>query len=106
MGTGANTAFDKALQKRSEGTPSHFHFPDLTKEENYSNERQHYEKLYRSVIVVPIRGLNKGKDGTEEEDDMSGFVCVDTESTHRLNDGYHLQMMSSVPARCITPCLL
>lgn len=96
VGTGANTAFDKALQKRPDGIPSHFFSPDLTKEEGYFNERQHYDKLYRSAIVVPIRGVNKGKEGTNEEYDMIGFLCVDTRSTHRLNGGYHLQMVSSL----------
>lgn len=96
VGTGANTAFDKALQKRPDGIPSHFFSPDLTKEEGYFNERQHYDKLYRSAIVVPIRGVNKGKEGTNEEYDMIGFLCVDTRSTHRLNGGYHVQMVSSL----------
>ncbi len=96
VGTGANTAFDHSIQKRPDGSPSHYYSPDLTKEENYSNERQHYSKLYRSSIVVPIRGVNKGKEGTDEEYDMIGYLCVDTKSTHRLNEGYHLQMMSSL----------
>jgi len=96
VGTGANTTFDKALQKCPNGIPSHFFSPDLTREEGYCNERQHYDKIYRSAIVVPIRGVNKGKEGTNEEYDMIGFLCVDTKSTHRLNDGYHLQMVSSL----------
>lgn len=96
VGTGANTGFDEALRKRPDGVPSHFYSPDLTKEEVYFNERQHYEKLYRSAIVVPIRGVNKGKEGTDEEYDMIGFLCVDSQSTHRLNAGYHLQIVSSL----------
>lgn len=96
VGTGANTAFDKALQKCPNGIPSHFFSPDLKKEDGYFNERQHYDNLYRSTIVVPIRGVNKGKEGTNEEYDLIGFLCVDTKSTHRLNNGYHLQIVSSL----------
>ncbi|MEW8525173.1 MAG: hypothetical protein AB2552_19180 [Candidatus Thiodiazotropha endolucinida] len=96
VGTGANTGFDVAIQKRVDSNPSHFYSPDLTKEHGYSNERQHFEKCYRSTIVVPIRGVNKGMEGTDLEFDMIGYLCVDTKSTHRLNDGYHLQMMSSL----------
>ena len=96
VGTGANAAFDTALRKGPNGIPSHFFSPDLQKEAHYSNARQHYDKLYRSAIVVPIRGVNKGKEGTHEEYDMIGFLCVDTLSTHRLNNGYHLQMVCSL----------
>ena len=96
VGTSANTAFDTALQKRSHGYPPHYFSPDLLKEKEYSNERQHYNRHYRSTIVVPIMGNNKGHEGTEREFDRIGFLCIDTPSTYRLNDGYHLQMISSL----------
>lgn len=95
VGTRANIAFDFALQKQTDG-PSHYFSPDLTKEKNYTNERQHFESLYKSVIVVPIRGVNRGKEGTDEEYDTIGFLCIDTLSTFRLNDGYHVQMIASL----------
>jgi hypothetical protein len=96
VGTGANTAFDEAMfKKQIDGSPSHFYSPDLTKG-HYCNERQRFKKFYRSTIVVPIRGSNKGKEGTNEEFDMIGFLCVDTNSTNRLKKGYQLQIMSSL----------
>lgn len=96
VGTGENNGFDKALTKRSDGLPLHFFSPDLQKETDYSNQRQHYLRYYRSTLVVPICGENKGKEGTHEQFDRVGFLCVDTLSTHRLNNGYHLYMLSAL----------
>jgi len=100
VGTGENTAFDKALEIRSDGLPSHFHSPNLDVEmDKYSNKRTNFRKYYRSAIVVPIRGVNKGKEATPEEFDLIGFLCVDTLSVNRLNNGYHLYMLSALSSQ-------
>jgi len=102
VGSGANTGFDTALAKRSDGLPSHFYsanLPALEKQRGYSNQRQHYSRHYRSTIVVPIRGVNKGKESTPSEFDLIGFLCVDTMSLNRLNEGYHLFMISALASQ-------
>lgn len=97
VGSGENTGFDESLAKRSDGLPSHFFSPDLrTHKGGYSNQRQHYDRHYRSTIVVPIRGVNKGKESTNGEFDLIGFLCVDTMSVNRLNNGYHLFILSAL----------
>lgn len=95
VNTGENTAFDTAM-KQLPNEPDHFYSPDLTKEENYSNARVNYDKLYRSTIIVPIRGINKGKEGTNKEFDMIGFLCIDTKSINRLKKGYQIQIASAL----------
>lgn len=100
VGTGENTAFDQALVKRADGQPSHFFSADLKAEgENYLNQRQGYYRFYKSAIVVPIRGQNKGREGTEQEFDHIGYLSVDTKSKKWLNDGYHLQIMTSLASQ-------
>jgi hypothetical protein len=97
VGTGDNTAFDYAMAKRRDGKPSHFFSSDLEKERApYHNERLSYLSYYRSAIIVPIRGVNSGKEGTQNEFDMVGFLCVDTLSRNRLNDGFHVYMLSAI----------
>ena len=95
IGTGANTAFDTALKIPQAGKPSHFYSADLTKEKDYNNQRQHWENFYRSTIVVPIRALDLSQIGTQNSSDDIGFLCVDTLSKNRLNNGYHLQLMAA-----------
>jgi len=96
VGTGDNNGFDKTLSNRSDGLPLHFYSPDLQKESDYSNQRQHFYRHYRSTLVVPICGENKGKEGTPDQFDRVGFLCVDTLSINRLNNGYHLYMLSAL----------
>lgn len=97
INTGENTAFDEALKKRADGGLSYFWSTDLTKEgENYANQRLHYSKYYRSTIVVPIRGHNKDREGHLDEFDLIGFLCIDTKSTNRLKNGYHIHIMTSL----------
>ena len=97
VGTGANIAFDKATMKRNGKKSSHYHSSDLSKEGNeYSNQRQNYMEFYRNVLVVPIRATNVGEEGTDHEFDNIGFLCIDTNSTNRINDGYHLHMLTSL----------
>lgn len=98
VGTGENTAFDEAVRPRTDDKPSHYYSSDLSKEikKGYSNQRQHFQRFYRSTIVVPIRGRNKGKEGTDDEYDMVGYLCVDTKSVNRLKNDFRLQMLSSL----------
>lgn len=97
VGSGENTGFDEALAKRSDGLPPHFFSADLKPHSGgYSNQRQHFDRHYRSTIVVPIRGVNKGKESTAGEFDLIGFLCVDTMSINRLNNGYHLFMLAAL----------
>lgn len=100
--TGENTAFDEALKKRPDHRPPHFFSADLVKDEKegrYSNQRQHFERYYKSAIVVPIRGANKGKEATSSEFDLVGFLCIDTLSVNHLNSGYHLYMLSALASQ-------
>lgn len=99
VGTGENTAFDRALERRSDGSPHHYFSPNLVAEEGYSNQRQHFNKHYRSTLVVPIMGLNKGEEATPNEFDLVGFLCVDTLSINRLNSSYHLYILSALASQ-------
>lgn len=95
IGTGVNTSFDQALKIRQD-KPSHFFSPNLKKEKNkYYNERQHFDKFYRSTIVVPIRCKTNENSSVED----IGFLCVDTKSTNRLNGGYHVYLLASFAAQ-------
>lgn len=96
VGTGRNTAFDESLVVRADGAPSHFFSGDLNKERDYCNERQDYGRHYKSAIVVPIRSIDRDKKGTGAEFTLIGFLCIDTKSRNRLNDGYHVQILTSL----------
>lgn len=102
IGSGENTGFDLALATRPDGLPSHFYSPDLRVLERnhaYFNERQHYQRYYRSTLVVPIRGRNSQTENSAPAFDLVGFLCVDTLSTYRLNNGYHLFMLSALASQ-------
>lgn len=98
--TGQNRAFDAALMPRADGRPAHFFSADLSKlthsDSDYSNERQHYISYYKSVLVVPIQGERSAGGAKPTEPDLLGYLCVDTLSTHRLNDRYHLYMLAAL----------
>lgn len=93
----SNSAFFKAIQQRSDGKPPHFYSGDLEKEKDYCNERQHYSRYYKSAIVVPIMGSAGVNSGDKQ--DLIGFLSVDTLSTNRLNNNYHLHMLSSLASQ-------
>ena len=97
IGKWVNTAFDKALIPDEKSGCAHFFSPDLTKENNYNNERQHWEIYYRSAIVVPIRAVKQGDRGNPDDYDNVdvGFLCLDTMSQNRLNGTYHVQLMAA-----------
>ncbi len=91
-----NTAFGVALRRR-EAQPPHFFSADLgrlEREGRYANERPGWKRLYRSAIVVPIRHApeNIANDAVE---DVIGFLCLDTRSTNRLNNTYHVHLLTS-----------
>ena len=94
--TGLNAAFDTALAYKA-GRISHFHSADLeadAKVGNYRNQRDNWSDFYASTIVVPIRCVTVPRDGTPIASDDIGFLCVDTSSTYRLNDDYHVQLLA------------
>ena len=93
--TGQNTAFDRALLVNAGTKPSHFWSPDLGKEKDYHNQRQKYLDCYKSAIVVPIRYIIPEKRGQKDGTDDIGFLCVDTKSKNRLNDGSHVECVAS-----------
>jgi len=95
IGVGQNSAFDKAIQI-SPGRISHFFSPDLTQENGYRNQRDNWNRFYQSAIVVPIRYVNREKVGSPDASDDIGFLCVDTMSTNRLNDDFHLHYLAAV----------
>jgi len=93
IGTGTNTAFDKALQIVNNGKLSCFFSSDLNKdlkENNYSNQRSEFSIYYRSAIVVPIRCTNY----MNSTDDI-GFLCVDSKSVNRLSSGYQVELLAA-----------
>jgi hypothetical protein len=92
IGTGENTAFDKAMQQTLDKV-SYFHSPDTTQEKKYRNQRTNYYEYYRSVIVVPIWSPNNTKEK------FIGFLCIDTKSINRLKDGYQIQIASSLASQ-------
>ncbi|MBF0555506.1 MAG: hypothetical protein HQK96_13275 [Nitrospirae bacterium] len=92
-----NTVFHKALQRRGMNEDcSHFHSEDLTKEDNYRNERQNWKNFYKSTIVVPIRYHPKQELRKKVIPDDLGFLCVDTRSTNRLKKGAHVQILAAL----------
>lgn len=94
IGTGQNTAFDNALRLPQPGKCSHYYSADLKKEQGgkYNNQRPSWENFYQSTIVVPIRRLNSSN--IETSDDIA-FLCIDTMSTNRLNDNFHVELLAS-----------
>lgn len=93
VNTGQNTAFDFALMSNFTGNISHFYSPDLTKHQDYCNERPNWDKHYKSAIVVPINCLVLS--GESKRIDI-GFLCVDTMSRNTLNNTYNLAMLVSL----------
>jgi hypothetical protein len=94
LNTGANTAFDKALMYAN-GMISHFHSDDLTKEEAYRNQRDHWSDFYQNTIVVPIRFVDLAKLGNKDASSDIGFLCVDTLSPNRLNNTWHVELLAA-----------
>lgn len=93
VGTGQNTAFDQALMPDTTGSIPHFFSGDLKKHKSYHNQRQDWNRYYRSAIVVPIRC--PGVDGKPHRDDI-GFLCIDTKSRNRLNPSHHVVMLAAL----------
>jgi hypothetical protein len=94
INTGENTAFDQALKYSCDG-PSHFFSADLRKEKKYKNERQNWQTFYKSAIVVPIRFIYPDKIGHKDYSHDIGFLCVDTLAPNRLNNRWHLELLSA-----------
>ncbi|MCG5498409.1 hypothetical protein [Ectothiorhodospira variabilis] len=93
VNTGKNSGLDQALKNSPAGKLSYFHSADLSKETEYSNQRSDYLNWYKSTIVVPIRcPLRRG----EREAQNYGFLTIDTMTRHRLNNGHHVVMLSSL----------
>lgn len=95
VGKWKNTAFDKALLPSEAGECSHFCSPDLTKEKQYNNERQHWDRFYRGTIVVPIRSVTRGGESAPDTTHDVGFLCVDTRSRNRLRGGYQVYLLAA-----------
>jgi hypothetical protein len=98
INTGENTAFDSALALAPCGI-SHFFSADLSKMKKdglYRNQRDDFERYYRSALVVPIRCRDNQKAGQPGASNDIGFLCVDTLSTNRLNDRYHLALLAAL----------
>jgi hypothetical protein len=93
IGTGLNTGFDTALRHPKSGRPNHFYSPDLlTEPQNYKNERPNFSIYYRSTLVVPLASrIPEPLDGTTTV--ALGFLSVDSQSSHRLNSSYHLDLL-------------
>jgi len=95
LGKWKNTSYDKALLPAEPGGVSHFYSGDLLKEENYNSQRQHWERYYKSMIVIPIRSVISGKGKNTDEIDDVGFLSLDTLSRNRLNKSYHVELVAA-----------
>jgi len=93
VNTGQNTALDQAIQPDTTGRLQHFYSADLRKHKNYTNQRPQYLKYYQSTLLVPIQ--SPGVESISDRDDI-GFLCVDTRSRNRLNNGHHLNMLAAL----------
>ena len=93
VNTGQNAAFDQSLMPNTTGRITHFYSGDLRKHKQYSNQRLNWQQYYQSTIVVPIRCL--GVNGKFQREDI-GFLCVDTKSRNRLNNGHHVTMLAAL----------
>ncbi len=92
VNTGRNSGLDQALKNKPAGKLSYFHSADLSKEKEYSNQREDYINWYKSTIVVPIRCPRRGERGTQNY----GFLTIDTMTRHRLNNGHHVVMLTAL----------
>jgi len=93
VGNNKNTGFDEALKFRPQKT-SYFYSADLVKlakKRKYQNHRDGWENLYKSTIIVPIRHVI---DIRNSKINILGFLCVDTKSRNRLNDGFHVYYLA------------
>lgn len=99
VGVGKNTAFDASLEPRTFELPSHFFGADLRllqKRGLYLNEREGYHRFYKSTLVVPIRNSDESEVVMSVDSDLIGFLAVDTLSVNRLNDDFHLHLLSAL----------
>jgi hypothetical protein len=92
----ANTAFYEALVPKSSRQLLFFHSADLLADKDYRNTRMCWGDHYKSTIVVPIRlrndpTLNEGM----QRANALGFLTVDTRTRWRLNDHYHIELLSA-----------
>lgn len=93
VNSGRNTGLDQALKNSPAGKLSYFHSADLSKETEYRNQREDYLNCYKSTIVVPIRcPLKRGERSAQNY----GFLTIDTMTRHRLNNGHHVVLLSSL----------
>lgn len=113
VASGENTAFRSALRPRDDDKPPHFFSPDLASEQVYRNQRKDFIRHYRSALVVPIMNSNAASGDSPDQQDMPqdpnliGFLCVDTMSINRLNDTFHLVMLSALASQMFTfMCLM
>jgi hypothetical protein len=89
----SNIGFYTALTQYSDFGVSYFYSPNLLVDPpNYTNGRENFERFYRSTIIVAI-APPKGTRSATFPFDALGFLCIDTASTHRLNDAYHLDLL-------------
>lgn len=89
-----NTDFNKIVEPAK--SVSCFYAPDLIAYkkglrkigDDYDNTNSHWEKFYKSTIVVPIRIANQRNPNNELENSYTilGFLCVDSKSTHAFEE--------------------
>lgn len=81
------------------GRCCHFYSPDIEVtadlESGYQDERPNYPQFYKSVLVVPIRFCWKTDENSQREEDILGYLQVDTASRNRLNNAEHLYLLSA-----------
>jgi len=97
-----NSGFYEALMPRSDGKPPHFFSGDLTTDGQYKNQRKNFNFYYRSALVVPIGDMVVTDNGEQMVDGLVGFLCVDSLSVNRLNNRYHLFMLSALSSQMYT----
>lgn len=85
--------------RKKKGRCCHYYSADIAEsadsEDGYHDERPNYLEYYKSLLCVPIRFRVETDAGGKIEEDLLGFLQVDTKSRNRLNDKEHLYLLAA-----------
>lgn len=85
--------------RKKKGRCCHYFTADLSESqesaEGYHDQRPNYQEYYKSLLCVPIRFRVETDAGGKTEEDLLGFLQVDTKSRNRLNDREHLYLLAA-----------
>jgi YHS domain-containing protein len=92
-----NTAFSTILR---EGNP-YFFSNNLLAEVQYRNEREGFQRFYRSTVIVPILGflppdVSDSMHDTQDVGAILGFLCVDSQETNVFDEKATVEFLTSM----------